>query len=240
MDGPFSFAFRRMVMSNRLERLKEAVRLGWCRIDEYLLAVLEEIYLSLTGHTCRAVSATLFFVQQNSQSLKGAIPMNVSVHLTDPPLAASLVEYDGPNATGNIVPSVGPTSFLSSDPTVATVDPVTGNLAYLKAGTTTITGLNSGNGMTASGVLTVISGVAQSASLQFISQAAAAATAPGAVLTAAQVQALTPAQVSALTNVQLAALAPAQIVAWSPAQIAALTPAQLAVLAPAQRTATGR
>jgi hypothetical protein len=108
-----------------------------------------------------------FLIFTNS---KGDVKMDVSVHLTDTPLKAVLIEWDGPNGTGNQVASVGPTSFLSSDPTVATVDPVSGNLVYKKAGVTTITGLNSGNQMTASGQLTIISGVAQSATIQFQAQ----------------------------------------------------------------------
>jgi hypothetical protein len=103
----------------------------------------------------------------NSQ---GDFIMDVQVHLSDKPLKAVLVEFDGPGATGNIVPGIGPTTHTSSDPTVATVDPTTGNLKYLKAGVTKITGLNSGNGLTATGTLTIISGVAQSADEQFVAQ----------------------------------------------------------------------
>jgi hypothetical protein len=135
-------------------------------------AKLEELFDFLSGEVGSnpAVSGTLFF--KNS---RGEYLMDVQVHVNDAPLKAVLVEFDGPNGTGNIVPGTGPTSYTSSDPTIATIDPSSGNLVYLKAGVTTITGLNSGNGQTASGVLTVISGVAQSAVLQFQAQTPAVA-----------------------------------------------------------------
>lgn len=97
--------------------------------------------------------------------------MDVTVRQSDKPLRAALVEFDGPNGTGNVIPAVGVSSFSSSDPTVATVDALTGALAYQKAGVTVITGTNPGNGISASGTLTVIPGLAISAQLQFVSAA---------------------------------------------------------------------
>jgi hypothetical protein len=126
---------------------------------------------SLLGNgTKKAKSGVLFFI-----NAKGEMKMDLTVQLADTPLRAFLAEFDGPNGTGNPVPGIGPTTYSSSDPTVATVDPVSGFLKYLKAGVTTITGLNSGNQITASGVLSVISGIAQSGTLQFLSQASATA-----------------------------------------------------------------
>jgi hypothetical protein len=134
-----------------------------------ILHELEEIKRDMCRRSSgKAVSAVLFFKSKNSKGESTA--MNVTVHLNDVPLAAQQVEFDGPGGTGNIVPNIGPTSYTSSDPTTATVDPVSGNLAYLKAGVVTITGLNSGNGLTASGILTIISGLAQSAVLNFVAQ----------------------------------------------------------------------
>lgn len=95
--------------------------------------------------------------------------MDVTVHRNDKPLRAALVEFDGPDGTGNVLPAIGATAYTSSDTSVATVDSVSGALAYLKAGTTTITGTNPGNGISASGILTVIPGLAISAQLQFVS-----------------------------------------------------------------------
>jgi hypothetical protein len=122
-------------------------------------------------HHGKAVSAVLVFLHQHQQSdNKENFIMNVTVHLNDKPLRAFLAEFDGPNGTGNLVPGIGPTSYTSSDPSVATVDPVSGNLVYLKAGQTTIVGLNAGNQLTNSGILTIISGTAQSSDLQFLAQ----------------------------------------------------------------------
>jgi hypothetical protein len=140
------------------------------RIEIKLLRDIRDLLRRLFRCQCKALSSSLVFVDS-----KGEEFMDVTVHLNDPPLRAALVEFDGPNGAGNIVPGIGPTSYTSADPTVATVDPVTGNLAYLKAGQTLITGKNSGNGMTATGNLTVISGAAQSAALEFIAQSASGA-----------------------------------------------------------------
>lgn len=138
-----------------------------------ILARLDALVLFLMGRNAR--SATLFF-----EDSKGQRFMDVTVHLTDAPLKAFLAEFDGPNGTGNQVPGIGPTSYTSSDPTVATVDPVSGNLVYIKAGQTTIVGLNAGNQLTNSGVLSIISGIAQSAVLQFLAQTTPAAAAAAA------------------------------------------------------------
>jgi len=96
--------------------------------------------------------------------------MDTTVHLNDKPLKAVLSEFDGPNGSGNKVPSIGPSTYTSTDPTVATVDPSSGVMVYVKAGVVTITGSNAGNGLTASSVLTIISGLAISATLDFVSQ----------------------------------------------------------------------
>jgi uncharacterized protein YjdB len=95
--------------------------------------------------------------------------MDITVQLNDKPLKAALVEFDGVNGTGDVVPAIVAPTYSSSDPTVATVDAATGQLAYLKAGFTAISGTDPGNAMTASGTLTVSAGLAVSAQLQFIS-----------------------------------------------------------------------
>jgi hypothetical protein len=151
--------------------------------------------------SCPSRSAVLLFVNS-----KGEEFMDVSVKQTDAPLRAALVEFDGPNGTGNIVPGIGPTSFTSADPTVATVDPVLGSLVYLKAGQTLITGKNSGNGQTASGTLTIISGAAQSSVLEFIAQSASGAPVGlTAVQTAASLAAFNAAIAAGQTNAQAVA-----------------------------------
>jgi hypothetical protein len=95
--------------------------------------------------------------------------MDITVHINDKPLKAALVEFDGASGTGDVVPAIGVLAYTSSDPTVATVDAATGQLAYLKPGFTTISGTDPGNSMTATGILTVSAGLAVSAQLQFIS-----------------------------------------------------------------------
>jgi hypothetical protein len=140
------------------------------RLLQDIVRLLQQI-LAVVSHPAgpKAQSSTLFFVNS-----KGEFLMDVTVHINDAPLRAFLAEFLGPNGTGTPVAGIGPTSYTSSDPTVATVDPVTGNLVYLKEGQTTIVGLNAGNQLTNSGILTIISGVAQSSVLQFLAQLAPA------------------------------------------------------------------
>lgn len=78
---------------------------------------------------------------------------------------ALLVEFDGPNGTGNQVPPVGPVSYSSSDPSIATVDPSSGLITAVAPGTVTITGTDSGNSLSASDTATVSAPLAQSAVL---------------------------------------------------------------------------
>jgi hypothetical protein len=136
------------------------------RLLQDIVRLLQRI-LAAVSHPAvpKAQSSTLYFVNS-----KGEFLMDVTVHINDTPLRAFLAEFLGPNGTGDQVQAIGPTSYTSSDPTVATVDPVSGNLVYVKQGQTTIVGLNAGNQMTNSGVLTIISGVAQSSVLQFLAQ----------------------------------------------------------------------
>jgi hypothetical protein len=171
--------------------------------DTKLLRDIRDLLRRLFRCHGKALSSSLVFVDS-----KGEFHMDVTVHLNDPPLRAFLAEFDGPNKTGNLVPGIGPTSYTISDPTIATVDPVTGNLVYLKQGQATVVGLNAGNQLTSSGVLTIISGVAQSADLQFIAQASAATGAPigkTAVQTAASLAAYNAALAAGQTQAQATA-----------------------------------
>lgn len=90
--------------------------------------------------------------------------MPLTVHLNDKPGIASYQEFDGPGGTGNKVPPTGAVAYASDAPAVATVDPATGQLAYLSAGVATISGSDGGN-LPASDVLTVVASVAVSATL---------------------------------------------------------------------------
>jgi uncharacterized protein YjdB len=90
--------------------------------------------------------------------------MSLIVHVNDKPGTAVYQEFDGPNGTGNKVPPTGVVAYASSDPTVATVDPVSGLLGYLKAGSTTISASDAGN-LPASDTLTVLAAPAVSSTL---------------------------------------------------------------------------
>lgn len=90
--------------------------------------------------------------------------MPATIHLNGNGAQATFTEFDLPGGTGNVVPPVGTVSFTSSDTTVATVD-ANGRCAAIAAGAVTITGTDSGNGLTASDSLTVTADVAQSATL---------------------------------------------------------------------------
>lgn len=111
------------------------------------------------------VSATLIFD-------RGGISMDVTVQLGDKPLKATLLEWSGPNGTGIAVVPVGPTKFSSLNTDIATVNADTGVLTYLKTGTAVIVGSNAGNGMSASGTVTIVPNppVAASATIAFVPQ----------------------------------------------------------------------
>jgi len=133
-------------------------------------AIESELHQLLHG---KAVSAVLKFVDS-----KGALMANSqSVHINDAPGSVLFQEFDGQNGSGNLVPAIGPVSFVSDNPAVATVDPNTGQLAYISAGSANITGTDAGNGLTASLALSISNAVAQSATLTFVPPAAQAAKA---------------------------------------------------------------
>jgi len=73
-------------------------------------------------------------------------------------------EWDGQNGTGNKVPPTGTVAYASDNPAVATVDPVSGQLAYVSDGDTTISASDSGN-LPASDLLTVVASTAVSSTL---------------------------------------------------------------------------
>lgn len=66
----------------------------------------------------------------------------------------TFTEFDGPNGTGNVVAPLQEVQYSSDNVAVATVDGA-GNVTAVSAGTANITGLDGGNGLTASDVLTV-------------------------------------------------------------------------------------
>jgi uncharacterized protein YjdB len=58
-------------------------------------------------------------------------------------------------------------AFTSSDPAIVSVDPVSGQLAYLAVGTATISADDGGN-LPATGTVTVTAPTAQSSTLTFV------------------------------------------------------------------------
>ena len=94
----------------------------------------------------RAKSATLTF--------KGDITMPATIQIGKQAQAA-FTEFDGPNGTGNPVKPVGNVIFESDNTAVATVDPSTGVATGVSGGTANISGLDQGNNLSASDVLTV-------------------------------------------------------------------------------------
>jgi hypothetical protein len=124
-----------------------------------ILRLLEQILRLLQPQPGIARSAVLTL---NGDS------MPLTVHVNDVPGMAIFVEFDGLNGTGNKVPPVGTVTFSSSNPATASVDPNTGSLAYVAAGTTTISATDAGNSLSASDTLTVIASTAVSATLTLV------------------------------------------------------------------------
>lgn len=118
-------------------------------------------------------SSTLTFVPP-----KGAA-MPQTVHVNDVPGSYLYQEFSGPNGTGIPVPPTGSVQYASDTPAVATIDPNTGQLAYVSAGTATISASDGGN-LPASDVLTVSAAAAASSTLTFVPPPASAVTAAAA------------------------------------------------------------
>lgn len=118
--------------------------------------VLEKTFL-------KARSARLVFkFNQGEIEIMGK---NLTVHINDVPGSASLQEFSGAAGTGVVVPPTGNVVFSSDNPAVATVDPNSGQLAYIAAGVANITGTDDGNNLADTAQLTVSGAVAQSAVL---------------------------------------------------------------------------
>jgi hypothetical protein len=108
----------------------------------------------------QAKSSTLTFL-----NAKGEKQM-ANAHVNDKPGSYKYQEFDGPNGTGNPVPPTGTVAYASDNPAVATIDPASGQLAYVGAGTTNISASDSGN-LPATDVLTLSAAAAVSSTLVF-------------------------------------------------------------------------
>lgn len=122
-----------------------------------ILVVLRDIRKELKPK--HAESAQLYIKDAKGNRL---MPATLAVGKT---ATAVLHEFDGPNGTGNELPPVGPVSYSSSDPSIATVDPTSGLITAVAPGTVTITGTDAGNGLSASDTVSDSAPVAQSATL---------------------------------------------------------------------------
>jgi len=146
------------ILKHELHLLEKLVREEMEKIDE-LEEKIEELEEIIVGQKPVAVSSVLKF-----KTSQGVTTMPLTVHLNDTPGDAIYQEFAAPNGQGQVVPPTGIVLFKSSDETVATVDPSTGKLAYIKAGQTTISADDGGN-LPASDVLTVTDPVAVSSTL---------------------------------------------------------------------------
>lgn len=120
----------------------------------------------------KAKSATLNI----GESMPATIQLNGSGFSAAPP---AFLEFDGPNGTGNQVAPIGPLSYASDNSAVATVDPNTGAGTAVSVGSANITVTDTGNGLSASDVITVTD-TAVSATLNLIANPAPVAGSPAA------------------------------------------------------------
>lgn len=144
---------------NRILRLVEKE----LHLLEKLVREVEEIEEILEREHPKARSSLLFL-----KTSLGETTMPLTVHVNDAPGTAVYQEFAAPNGQGQTVPPTGAVLYSSSDPTIATVDPSTGKLAYLAAGQTTISANDGGlpaPGLPASDVLTVVNPAAVSSTL---------------------------------------------------------------------------
>jgi hypothetical protein len=157
------------------------------KTDELLRQILQElreIRQEVKSLTRR--SATLHFTPLGGNTMSTTSPPLPTAVAVGSQLQSVFQEFSGPNGTGTEVPPIGPVTYSSDSPAVATVDPNTGIVTGVSntasgtggtAGLATITGTDQGNGITASGQVSVTPGTvtAQSATLTFEPIAASAA-----------------------------------------------------------------
>lgn len=84
-------------------------------------------------------------------------------------------EFSGPNGSGSPLPLAGVIAWTSSDPTIATVDPASGLVTAVGAGTANIVGTDPANGLTGSDVVSDQPLTAQSLVVTVTATGAAAA-----------------------------------------------------------------
>lgn len=147
-------------MSHEQHEFTRLEHLLW-RMNRKLNAILEALGILIVeeAEEHAAKSAKLTISDSKGNRL---MPAQLAVGKT---AVAVLHEFDGLNGTGNELAPVGPVSYTSSDPSIATVDSATGLVTAVAAGTVTITGTDAGNGLSASDSVSDTPLVAQSATL---------------------------------------------------------------------------
>jgi hypothetical protein len=142
---------------HEFRRLEHLLR----RMDRKLNAVLDTLGLLVVeeAEEDAAKSAVLYISDSKGNRL---MPAQLAVGKT---AVAVLHEFDGLNGTGNELAPIGPVTYTSSDPTIATVDANTGLVTAVAPGAVTITGTDSGNNLSASDTVSDTAVVAQSATL---------------------------------------------------------------------------
>lgn len=112
-------------------------------------------YLKSIAHSFKELLKLL-----DRNPVRAKLQLTAKGHSTDMPLTVSLgtpftaaqQEFD---QSGKLVPNVGPLTYSSSDPTIATVDPSTGQGTTVAAGTATISGSDAGDNLQSSDTVTV-------------------------------------------------------------------------------------
>jgi len=140
-----------------------------------------------------AQSATLHLSDGKGHLMPVTLQVNGPGASAAPPPAGSpagvgFEEFDGANGTGNQIAPIGPMTYLSSNPAVASVDG-NGNVTAVAVGTAEITATDTGNNLSATDVATVVD-VAVSATLNMVANATTKQVATKAAIAAAVARAV--------------------------------------------------
>lgn len=146
-------------MHNR--RHDDPLRRAIERLERKLNAILRRLGILIAEEEEENAAKSAKLVISDSKGNR-LMPATLQVGQT---ATAVLKEFTGLNGSGVEIAPVGPVSFSSSDAAIATVDPTSGLVTAVGPGTATITGLDSGNGLSASDVVSDTPVVAQSAVL---------------------------------------------------------------------------
>jgi hypothetical protein len=129
--------------------------------DERLFRVLNDIELDL--HNISESLATIANEEAPPKADTATLTLIVQGVTMGNPVTVQLGLSGGVShfvesvkASGVIVPAIGPVAYTSDNPSVATIDPSTGNWVPVAVGTANISALDQGNGLTDTVALTVI------------------------------------------------------------------------------------